>query len=135
MKRYFFIIISLFIINSGCRKEFSSTKELKEFTVNIPKTIGNATFTVTGIDDDRCPENANCISMGKASVSLKVQSDFDVKNLQFCMGDCKDIGSTDKLIISISNVKYEVKIIAVKPYPNAPAVMLPKTVTFEITKG
>ncbi|RZL39073.1 MAG: hypothetical protein EOO96_01490 [Pedobacter sp.] len=135
MKRYCFIIFSLFLVSSGCKKQVDSTKEVKSFTLNVPKKVGNATFTVTSIDDSRCPENANCISMGKVSVLLKVQSDFDLKTLQFCMGDCKDIGATDKILFPIANVKCEVKIIDVKPYPNLSTAVIPKTVTFEIKKG
>ncbi|MFC4210070.1 hypothetical protein ACFOWA_02675 [Pedobacter lithocola] len=134
MKYYPMVIICLLAMTVACKKKHETIKEVKEFKINTPKKVANATFTVISIVDNRCPENMNCVSPGSVSVYLKVQEDFDVHTLKFCVGDCKEIGAIDDIIINLSNVKYEIKLINVIPLPNATTPIAPEFIQFEISR-
>ncbi|MFC4143145.1 hypothetical protein [Pedobacter mendelii] len=134
MKYYPMVIICLIAMTFACKKRHETIKEVKEFKINTPNKVANATFTVMSIIDNRCPEDANCVSPGSVSVYLKIQEDFEIHNLKFCVGDCKEIGAIDDIIINLSNVKYEIKLINVSPLPNATTPITPELIQFEISR-
>lgn len=135
MKNIHFAFIALLIFTSGCKKKIDSYAQTVEFSGNKPKKIGESTFMITEVNDSRCPQNAVCVMAGKATVSLSVQTDFDVQNFTLCIGDCKAIGATDNIVFTSANTKYMVKLKKVSPYPAENKLLLPKFVTLDIVRS
>ncbi|MFC3562590.1 hypothetical protein [Pedobacter jamesrossensis] len=117
MKNFYYLFIALLILTSGCKKKFVAGTEAKDFTINSPQTIGATTFTVTAIEDNRCPINAFCAVAGKALVSLTTKTGLQTKSESLCIGyDCKTAGISERVQFKVADINYTVKLIEVTPF-------------------
>ncbi|WP_316830173.1 hypothetical protein [Pedobacter aquatilis] len=130
---YLALIVTLFF-NSGCEKKVNPINQTVDFIGERSKIVGESTFTITNIVDNRCAPHELCEVAGKANVSVKVQTGFDIRIFSLCAGNCDDIGATDNVTFTIDNAKYWIKLKSVSP-SNSTELTLPQTVTLEITKG
>lgn len=136
MKNTLFILIAIFaLFTSSCKKKGEPIIEISEFSIDVPKKIDNAVFTVSDLMDSRCPINAFCVSSGKISLSLKVQGTNNTENFILCSGACTANGSTDVVSFVSGNIKYTVKLKDVSPYPTGSSTKQTIVVKLEITKG
>lgn len=135
MKNFYCLFIALLVLSSGCKKKFVAVTETKDFLINTPQTVGATTFTITSIEDSRCPINAFCAVAGKALVSLTAKSGLQTKNFNLCVGfDCKTAGISDNAQFKIADINYTVKLIDIVPNNNLTNSNVPKTVKLEISR-
>jgi len=80
MKRLFFILILAGILMGSCQKE--EMPDSFEFGVENSFQIKNEyksadsqlIFSITNIDDSRCPSDVTCVWEGKADITIAVES-------------------------------------------------------------
>ncbi|MFC4211075.1 hypothetical protein ACFOWA_07780 [Pedobacter lithocola] len=137
MKRLYYLFIALLIMTSGCKKKsFEAITETRDFSINTPQNIGSSVFTVTSIEDNRCPINAFCVVAGKAVVSMTVKSGLQTKYISLCIGfDCKTAGISDNAKFKLGDVNHTIKFIDVIPNNNLTNANAPKTVKLEIIRN
>ena len=112
MKTTYFILALMFISFISCNEEpipdsFSFGVE-NEFKINGDyHSIDNSlNFTITDVNDSRCPSDVVCIWAGKVDVKIKVESPVP---------GTITLSTYDNPVDTVGN--YSFKIIDVSPYP------------------
>jgi hypothetical protein len=123
MKRYFLFVLTIAGIvsckSSGVDKKEEGIKYKESVTLNdVPK----ATLTFYGLADSRCPENAQCVWAGNATVDLLlsgVTTEGGVnEHVKMCLGQCdQKFREVDTLDKKFAGSDYRLILSAVKPYP------------------
>lgn len=123
----------LLMSDSGCNHtaaDFSLEKG-QSITANIHRTP--IYFSVTDIQDSRCPMNARCIRAGEAIVRFSVISNAHNENLSLCTGaDCNRMQLDDTQIITLGNNKFELHLKNVTPDPTQTVIKGTKKAAFAI---
>jgi hypothetical protein len=80
MKKSVILLLFLVLLFVSCNKDEASVKFLLEdkFEINqvFQSEINDLKFSITEINDSRCPSNANCNWQGAAEVKIQVTSPF-----------------------------------------------------------
>ncbi|RZK67336.1 hypothetical protein [Pedobacter sp. Leaf41] len=135
MKTLSYILLSVLLTSFGCKKKNLETNSSIEFALNKSQMVNSANVTVTNINDNRCPPNADCITAGKAEAQLSVKVNGETKDLTLCIGgDCNKVGLSDQQTFSVASVNYTVKLVEVNPYNTFEKAVVPKTVKLQVTK-
>ncbi|HEY9561554.1 MAG TPA: hypothetical protein VIR29_12295 [Anseongella sp.] len=88
---------------------------------------GSFKLRLSGIDDSRCPVNANCVWQGAAVTALTLwmesKGDLPQDTLKTCLGGCKQMGipgdRPESIGFQVDGNQYEVILEEVSPYPDA----------------
>jgi hypothetical protein len=134
MKKTKFILsfIALLLIGllcfQACEKQdvnnFNGT-----FTLNLQQEL------VLAINDGRCPENANCVTAGKANVKVNFKSDQNDYIANFCLGDCEKAQHASIQHILINSVIYTAELTELTPYPNTTQNPIRQQINLKLTKN
>ena len=112
MKKLFLLLIALGILMVSCNEEelpevFNFGVE-KDFQLNgeYQSSDNSLKFTITAIDDSRCPSDVVCVWEGKADVTIKVESPVPGTIV---------LSTYNNLTDTVGNYSFELK--DVSPYP------------------
>ncbi|AHM61512.1 hypothetical protein D770_16290 [Flammeovirgaceae bacterium 311] len=88
---------------------------------------------VNGIQDNRCPKDVNCITGGKALVTVTIEGSAAVVNL--CTGaDC--FGEAENsFLLRLNNKRYNIVLEEVLPYPGDEQESRPKQAILKIKRA
>lgn len=96
-------------------------------TANLTATSGG-TITFAEIEDSRCPEGANCVWAGNATVDLEINppkaTASETQRIKLCLGDCNTLypqsgfKEKDSKEAMLAGVKYRYTLEEVNPYPS-----------------
>lgn len=126
-KLYLVILISCF----ACKREslpplgrevvlhFNETQSFKDGMANI-------SLNIMGIQDNRCPIDANCVRLGKVFVDLAINEN----EFKLCLG-CKNQINVPNAIV-FKDRKYELIEVSPLPYLAQPSSQEDKIVTISI---
>lgn len=112
MKNLGLTVFSVFLLILSCNKEYSHEpfyfgieEEFQQGKMN--QSVNNSLkFSITEINDSRCPSDITCIWEGKTDVKIVVQSPLSGLIV---------LSTHDNLIDTVGNFSF--KIIEVSPYP------------------
>jgi hypothetical protein len=123
MKKIYILLFTSLIL-SACQKSSVDKKEegLIHYKEIVPiNDVPIATLTFFDVNDSRCPEGAECIWAGNASIDLVldgVTTEGKVtKHIKMCLGDCSRFHLSDTLDEEFAGLKYRFILKAVNPYP------------------
>jgi len=116
----FLVFIGLFALLLSCKDQeikgqyFNGQIELgKDQTVKL-SSAGQASLTINGIQDNRCPPNAFCVRAGELIVDLTATQDGSTVPLSLCTGpDCQTLqkGKATKATINVGNKVWTIELI------------------------
>lgn len=96
-------------------------------TANLTAASGG-TITFSDIEDSRCPEGAQCIWAGNATIGFELKpptpTPAETQRLTMCLGDCSTLypqsgfRETDSLEATVAGIKYQLTLQEVNPYPS-----------------
>jgi hypothetical protein len=96
------------------RQYFNGQIELgKDQTVKL-SSAGEASLTINGIQDNRCPPNAFCIRAGELIVDLTATQNGNAVPLSLCTGpDCQTLqkGKLTKTTIAVGNRIWTIELV------------------------
>lgn len=127
-------LLLFILLFSGCSQKLQPENKTLKLSVNQSQTIESAIFTVTQINDNRCPKNTNCFVAGKAEVFLNINYGREIKKVTLCIGaDCKQETGTNQ--IQFENRNYNIALISVDPPNSTTPTQKTKTATLKINKS
>ena len=132
--KIFTSLLLLSLLFGSCSLQINQIPKEQNFSLNKSKTIESTVFTVTQINDSRCPVNTNCIVAGKAEVFLSMSNKYENVKLIFCIGaDCKAGINNDQTSIKIGKQNYRIQLISVNPVNSTTPTQKAKTAQIKIT--
>ncbi|MHC2993101.1 hypothetical protein OB13_16515 [Pontibacter sp. HJ8] len=87
------------------------------FGGDVPRRL---IVSLEGIQDSRCPANANCVTAGSASIILRASnSQGSNDKIELCIGDCspEPPRNTHTVTALVGETTYRFTLKEVKPYP------------------
>lgn len=133
-------ILTFILLSSSCDKvnkeaaQFNSPFELEvNERILFPESSNGFSFTLTSVNDSRCPIDVNCITAGSAKVQFQLSDNSGVKaSGELCIGSCDNhiTKTEDTLLITLNNINYSVSLKSVNPYPNSSSTNKNKKVLF-----
>ncbi len=112
MKKCLYLLLIPIFLGISCQKEVIPENfvlgEEEDFKVGTENKSAeyNVKFTITDVQDSRCPMDVECIWQGEAEIEIKFDSPFQETIV---------LSTYDDLIDTVGN--YSTKLLDVSPYP------------------
>lgn len=118
-------VIATTLVFGQCNDEGSAFIRETRFHLKEKEVFdaGNFELQLIGIEDSRCPKNANCVWQGAAVAHLAISAKGLQDTINTCLGGCAQLGFTheepDAAFFEVNSNHYKLTLEKVLPYPDA----------------
>lgn len=127
MKRSILVLFAAMFVVFSCKEETFREDfvlgEEENFKVGTENKSAESSvlFTITDVQDSRCPIDVECIWQGEAEIEIKFDSPFQETIV---------LSTYDNLVDTVGN--YTVKLLDVSPYPISTKTIKPEDYTIKL---